>query len=93
MLISIDAQVLLAVMSGAFGLAGFYFGKPSLPSSDHLVCSKLTGSPLQVANPHPQPPNRKSLLPMVACLGKATPPKATRRVKSTSKMNDQSLLY
>lgn len=29
-LTSIDAQVLLAVMSGAFGLAGFYFGMHAL---------------------------------------------------------------
>jgi hypothetical protein len=46
MLISIDAQVLLAVMSGAFGLAGFYFGKSSLPSTNHLVCFQLTRSSL-----------------------------------------------
>jgi len=49
----VDAQVLLGIMSGAFGLAGFYFGrKPTSATSEAEVSVANSSMPWQVDHDH-----------------------------------------
>lgn len=82
MLTSIDAQVLLAVMCGAFGLAGFYFGNSTQPSQ--VRYSHPNAITFKDENRHLQTLNLKSALPMGACPGKSTQAKAAKHGTSLS---------
>lgn len=80
-------QILLTIMTGAFGLAGYHFGR--LLSSMKLLCLPSVAMLRlfsQAGNPHRRLLKRRSVWPKVPCHGRHRAPRGTTKtiISSTS---------